>query len=172
LPGYEFDHYFPGCDRFGKALSAARHHPTEQDETTVLAYRLNVWAALMNAGALRLRHRAALLQNHHLPEVVPLVAAAVPAQPLATVFFWVASVMQAMKVQYPVDLQRRPNPSETFWRQELRVLVSRPRLAGKVSLEDVVVFGLVLRREPHRANLQDSPRGHYFQSCFSVFLLA
>ena len=33
---------------FGKALPAARHHPTEQDETPVLASRLSVWVVSMN----------------------------------------------------------------------------------------------------------------------------
>jgi len=169
LLGHEFDHCFPGCDRFGRALSDARHHPTEQDETPVLASRSSVWVASMNVGALRLRHRAALLQNHHPPEVAPLVAAAVPVPPAAAFFLWLASVMQALMIQCQVDPRHHPNPSETFQQRKLRLLVCQPRLAWKVLLDDVVVLEMVPLREPHRANLQDLPRGHYFQSCFSVF---
>jgi len=123
----------------------------------------------MNVGALRLRHRAALLQNHHPPVDAPLVAAAVPVPPAAAFFLWLASGMQALMIQYQVDPRHRPNSFETFWQQELRVLVCQPRLAWKVLLDVVVVFEVVPLREPHRANLQDLPRGHYFLSCFSVF---
>jgi len=34
---------------------------------------------------------------------------------------------------------------------------------------DFVIVEVVPLRKPHQANLQDSPRGHYFLSCFSVF---
>jgi hypothetical protein len=85
--GHEFGHCFPGYDRFGKALPAARHHPTEQDEKTALAYRLTVWVVSMNAGALHRRHRAVLLQNHHLLVDVRLVGAAVPDEPLVAFSF-------------------------------------------------------------------------------------
>ena len=123
----------------------------------------------MNVGALRLRHRAALLQNHHPQVDAPLVEAAVPVRPLSAFFLEWASAMPALMIEYQVDLRRRPNLSEMFQRREFRVLVSQPRLAWKVLRDDVVVVEVVPLREPHRANLQDSPRGHYFLSCFSVF---
>lgn len=136
---------------------------------TVLAYRLTVWVVSMNVESPPRRHRAALLQNHHPQVDAPLVEAAVPVRPLSAFFLWLASVMKALMVQYQVDLRRRPNLSEMFQRREFRVLVSQPRLAWKVLRDDVVVVEVVPLREPHRANLQDSPRGHYFLSCFSVF---
>ena len=86
----------------------------------------------MNVEVLSYRRRADQLQNHHPPVDARLVAAVVPVQRLAPFFFWLASGMPAMTVPYPVDLRRRPNPSETFWQRDFRLLVSQPRPAWKV----------------------------------------
>ena len=123
----------------------------------------------MNVGPLHRRHRAVLLQNHHLLADVRLVGAAVPDQPLSVLSLWRASAMPALRIEFQVDLRRRPSQSEMFRQREFRLLVSQPRLAWKVLRDDVVVVEVVPLREPHRAYLQDSPRGHYFLSCFSVF---
>jgi hypothetical protein len=136
---------------------------------TVLAYRLTVWVVSMNVESPRHHHRATLLQNRRSPVDARPLEAVVPVRPLSAFFLEWASAMPALMIEYQVDLRRRPNLSEMFQRREFRVLVSQPRLAWKVLRDDFVVSEMVPLREPHRANLQDSPRGHYFLSCFSVF---
>ena len=74
-----------------------------------------------------------------------------------------------MSLQCQVDLQHHPSLFGVPQSQNLYLLVSRPQLAWQVLSDDFVVFEMVPLREPHRANLQDSPRGHCFLSCFSVF---
>ena len=123
----------------------------------------------MNVESPRHHHRATLLQNRRSPVDARHLEAVVPVRPLSAFFLEWASAMPALMIEYQVDLRRRPNLSEMFQRREFRVLVSQPRLAWKVLRDDFVVSEMVPLREPHRANLQDSPRGHYFLSCFSVF---
>jgi hypothetical protein len=87
---------------------------------TALAGHSIAWVVVLNVEVLSHRRRADQLQNHHPSVDARLVAAAVPVQHLAAFFFWLASGTRAMKVQYPVDPRRCPNPSETFWKQDFR----------------------------------------------------
>ena len=114
-------------------------------------------------------HQGDQLRSHHLEAGFQYLRHAALVRLFVMLYSQPASKVLALSLQCQVDLQHHPNLFGWVQSQNLYLLISRPRLAWKVLQDDFVIVEVVPLRKPHQANLQDSPRGHCFLSCFSVF---